>query len=204
MRIDGLTCVLVMSLLAADVCAQQSAAAPSAPMHTGTSASPANRSERARAYFGDDLLIDQDNQPQRFYSDLLDGRTVLINVVFTHCPSACPLMTQKLKRVRSALGTRFGRDIWFLSLSVDPARDTPALMKAFATKQGADAPGWRFLTADSDTLQRVLGRLGQWTDDAENHSTLLIAGNAAQAHWSKLRPDAPPERIAADLERLSE
>lgn len=165
---------------------------------------PVARAERARAYFGDDVMTDQDGRTHRFYSDLLDGRTVLINVVFTHCRSACPLMTQRLKGVRTALGDRFGREVWFLSLSVDPARDTPERLKAFAQAQGADAAGWRFLVSDPATMQRVLGRLGQWTDDAESHSMLLIAGNAARAHWTKLRPDAPPERIAADLERLAE
>ena len=165
---------------------------------------PAARAERARAYFGDDVLTDQDGHAHRFYSDLLDGRTVLINVVFTHCQSACPLMTQRLKGVRAALGDRFGREVWFLSLSVDPARDTPERLKAFAQAQGADEPGWRFLVSDPATMQQVLARLGQWTDDAESHSMLLLAGNAAKAHWSKVRPDAPPERIAADLDRLAE
>jgi protein SCO1 len=51
-------------------------------------------------------------------------------------------------------------------------------------------------------MQALLSRLGQWTDSPEDHTTLLIAGNAAKAHWAKLRPDASPEQIAAELERL--
>ncbi|KRD38887.1 hypothetical protein ASE35_00420 [Lysobacter sp. Root916] len=170
--------------------------------HSADASADAAKAERARAYFSDAVLVDQDGKRQRFYSDLLGDRVVLINVVFTRCPSACPLMTQRLKQVRAELGDRFGRDIRFLSLSVDPAYDTPAAMKAFAAKQGADEPGWRFLVADPDTMKQVLGKLGQWSDNAEDHSTLLIAGNAARAHWTKLRPDASPQRIAADLERL--
>jgi protein SCO1 len=161
-----------------------------------------DRSGRARSYFGDHVLIDQNGKSHRFYSDLLHGHVVLINVVFTNCPSACPMMTERLKLVRKRLGPDFGNGVYFLSLSVDPARDTPEAMKRFAQRHGVDEPGWRFLVADAKVLQSVLSRLGQWTDSPDDHTTLLIAGNAAKAHWAKLRPDAPPEHIAAELERL--
>lgn len=166
-------------------------------------AQPENKLERARNYFGDDLLIDQNGVSHRFVSDLLSHHVVLINVIFTHCQDACPMQTQKLQVVRKQLGERFGPQIAFLSLSVDPKRDNPTALKAFAEKQQANVPGWWFLTADEATMTRILSRLSQWTDDPNNHSTLLIAGNARNAHWVKLRPDSPPERIAADLLRLA-
>lgn len=162
-----------------------------------------DKRERARSYFGNDVLVDQDGISHRFFSDLLSGRVVLINVIFTHCKDACPMQTQRLQAVRRQLGESFGSEIIFLSLSVDPKRDSPAVLKKFAAKQNADVPGWRFLVAEEPTLAAVLGRLGQWTDDPANHNTLLLAGNADKAHWLKLRPDSPPERIAADLLRLS-
>lgn len=164
---------------------------------------PENRLERARTYFGDDLLIDQNGMSHRFFSDLLSHHVVLINVIFTHCQDACPMQTQKLQVVRRQLGKHFGAQIAFLSLSVDPKRDDPAALKAFAEKQQANIPGWWFLTTDEATMAKILGRLNQWTDDPNNHSTLLIAGNARNAHWVKLRPDSPPERIVADLLRLT-
>lgn len=166
-------------------------------------AQPENRLERARNYFGDDLVIDQNGVSHRFVSDLLSHHVVLINVIFTHCQDACPMQTQKLQVVRRQLGEHFGSQIAFLSLSVDPKRDDPAALRAFAEKQQANIPGWRFLTADEATMARILGRLNQWTDDPSNHSTLLIAGSARTAHWIKLRPDSPPERIVADLLRLT-
>ncbi len=177
------------------------AAAPS-PGLAGPSRTDPARVERARAYFGEHRLSDQDGRTHRLYSDLLDGRVVLINVVFTHCPSACPLMTERLKQVRKRIGPGFGEEIQFLSFSVDPARDTPEALKRFAQRHGADEPGWRFLVADAAVMQAILSRLGQWTDSPDDHTTLLIAGNATKAHWTKLRPDAPPEYIAAELERL--
>jgi protein SCO1 len=187
----GLAMIAVCASLVFEpaLAADTPAAAPSPP-------------DRARAYFGDHVLTDQDGEPHRFYTDLLHGRVVLINVVFTNCASACPMMTERLKLVRKRLGPEFGEDIHFLSLSVDPARDTPEAMKRFAQRHGVDEPGWRFLVADGKVMQALLSRLGQWTDSPEDHTTLLIAGNAAKAHWAKLRPDASPEHIAAELERL--
>ena len=162
-----------------------------------------NRLERARNYFGDDLLIDQNGVSHRFVSDLLSQHVVLINVIFTHCQDACPMQTQKLQTVRKQLGAHFGSQIAFLSLSVDPTRDDPVALKTFAEKQQANIPGWWFLTANEAIMARILGRLNQWTDDPNNHSTLLIAGSARNAHWVKLRPDSSPERIVADLLRLT-
>ncbi|MBX9896187.1 MAG: SCO family protein [Nitrosomonas sp.] len=163
-----------------------------------------NRLEKAQQYFGDEMLLDQHGQSYRFFSDLLSRHVVLINVIFTHCRDACPMQTQRLQMVRNQLGDQFGTKFLFLSLSVDPERDDPQAMKAFAEKQQANVPGWYFLTAEKTILQQILNRLGQWTDDPSNHSTLMIAGNAQNAHWVKLRPDSPPERIVADLLRLAE
>ncbi len=162
-----------------------------------------NRLERARNYFGDDHLIDQNGMTHRFVDDLLSNHVVLINVIFTHCQDACPMQTQKLQVVRKQLDKSFGSQIIFLSLTVDPKRDDPVALKAFAEKQQADVPGWKFLTADEAVMIKILSRLNQWTDDPNDHSTLLIAGNARNAHWLKLRPDSPPERIVADLLRLT-
>lgn len=198
--------MLTCAALAARASASPPEGAPPAHLAAEHASAPAasDRIARGHAYFGDAVLTDQDGNRHRFWSDLLAEDVVLVNVVFSRCPSACPLATQHLRQVRRLLGDRFGREVRFLSFSVDPDHDTPEAMKAFARAQGADEPGWRFLVADRETMAGVLGRLGQWSDDAASHSTLMIAGNARRAHWLKLRPGLPPERIVADLERLLE
>lgn len=162
------------------------------------------REQRARSYFGDDVLLDQDGVGRKFYSELLKDRVVLLNFVFTQCRDACPLMTQRLRTVRQQLGDSFAKTVYFLSLSVDPEHDSPQQLKAFAQKQRADEPGWRFLTAEPATMQALLRRLGQFQGQPEDHSTLLIAGNPAKGHWLKIRPDSPVEAIVAKLQGLSE
>lgn len=162
----------------------------------------AQRSARGQAWFTDTPLIDQDRRRHAFFSELLAPRAVLVNAAFVGCSSACPLLTQQLVQVRDLLGARFGRDIWFLSITVDPLNDGPDQLKNFAQRQGADGPGWRFLGGQPDDVQRVLSRLGLWVDAPDAHQTGLIAGRAAAGHWARLRPDGSPQALAQQLQRF--
>lgn len=156
----------------------------------------------ARTYFTDTLLLDQDGRELRFYSDVLQNRVVLLNVIFTRCEDACPLITARLKKVREAMGEKAGQ-VHFISLSSDPQHDSPQALKAYARKHGADDPNWIFLTGGVEQISLVLARLGQLSRTPEEHSTLLIAGDVAHKRWSKIRPDAPPAAIAQRLQLLS-
>lgn len=181
-----------------DAPAQKDAIAPV----TGAAAAAGTRD--ARAYFTDLELRAHDGRKLRFYSDVLEGRTVLINIVYTHCQDACPLITQRLNEVRALIGERFGRDVHFVTLTSDPERDSPAALRAFAAKQSADVAGWTFLTGERANVEHILKKLGQFSQTVESHSTLLIAGNVGAKRWSKIRPDAPPLAIAERLKLLAD
>ena len=88
--------------------------------------------EKARNYFSNLEVIDQDGQTLQFYDDVLKDKVVVINFIFTNCQGACPLMTQNLTMVRDMLGVELGKDIHFVSISIDPIRDTSTAMKEFA------------------------------------------------------------------------
>ena len=169
----------------------------------GFNMADAVRSQRAKSYFGNGKLFDQDGVEHHFYNDLLQGHIVLINVVYTQCKDACPMITRLLGLAKDRLGEDFGHTVFFLSLSSDPNHDTPETMKTFARKHHADHPGWRFLSGKREVMEPLLRRLGQWSDDPADHRSLLLAGNTAQAHWVKIRPDATPEYIAAELRRVA-
>lgn len=156
----------------------------------------------ARSYFTDTELLDQDGRRLRFYTDVLADKVVLINVIYTHCEDACPLITRKLTEVRARLGERFAKDVWLISISNDPERDSPQALKKFAQAQGIDEEHWVFLTGAKPDVDKVLGRLGQMSRSVEEHSTLLIVGNVARKRWSKIRPDAPVSAIAERLQVL--
>jgi len=157
----------------------------------------------ARTYFTDTELVNQEGKKVRFYTDALEGKTVLINVIFTNCKDACPLITQRLNETRALLGDRFGKEVYYVSISTDPVRDTPQALKKFAKKQNADVAGWTFLTGKKENVAYVLKRLGQFSDSVEDHSTLLIGGNVPDKRWTKIRPDTPPAAIAERLKQLA-
>ncbi len=169
-----------------------------APPRSNAGAAEPTRIPDARAYFTDTELVSHKGRKTRFFSDALDGRTVLINVIYTDCKDACPLITQQLKAVRKQLGTR-ARDIHFVSISADPVNDTPKALERFARDQGVDEPNWTFLTGDADKVAHVLKKLGQFSAEPQSHSTVLIAGNVPTKRWSKLRADAPIEAITQRL-----
>ena len=165
-------------------------------------AQPSSGTHDAKTWFTDTPLQDQNGNTLRFYSDTLKDRVVLLYVIFTSCNDACPLITRKLKEVREVLGDK-ADGITFISLTSDPLRDTPAVLKAYTLKQGVDGPHWFFLTGDKAQMDLVLGRIGQIVPTPEQHSTQLIVGDVANKRWSKIRPDAPAAAIAQRLQLLA-
>ncbi|WPN32418.1 SCO family protein [Pseudomonas sp. P5_109] len=165
-------------------------------------AQPSTGTHDAQTWFTDTPLQDQNGNTLRFYSDALKDRVVLLNVIFTSCNDACPLITRKLKEVREVLGDK-ADGITFISLTSDPLRDSPAVLKAYTLKQGVDGPHWLFLTGDKVQMDLVLGRIGQIVPTPEQHSTQLIVGDVANKRWSKIRPDAPAAAIAQRLQLLT-
>jgi cytochrome oxidase Cu insertion factor (SCO1/SenC/PrrC family) len=157
----------------------------------------------ARTYFTDLELQTQDGRKVRFYSDVLEGKTVLINVIYTNCKDACPMITQQLLDVRKRLPEAVQKQVHFVTITSDPKRDTPKALKAFAQKQSADLDGWTFLTGRKENVDHILKKLGQFSEHIEGHSTLLIGGNVPAKRWSKIRADAPPQAIIARMSELA-
>src|SRR4029077_3148619 len=116
-----------------------------AALRTTRSAPVADSNRKGAAYFSNVELITQDGKKVRFYDDLLKGKIVVIDLFYTQCLDSCPLETARLAQVQRMLGDRVGRDIYFYSISIDPWRDTPAQLKAYAEKYRI-GPGWLFLT----------------------------------------------------------
>lgn len=160
--------------------------------------------EKARKFFTDLEVIDQNGKKLRFYSDVIKDRVVLISFIFTNCEFACPMQAQKLKQARAAMVPAITDDVWYVSLSVDPDRDTPEAMKKFAQRQGVDESRWIFLTGDKQNLDTIIRKLGQYTPDIEAHTTLMLAGNDRTRHWTRVMPMLTPPDIAQKMRELVE
>ena len=163
----------------------------------------ASPSDAAAKYFPDTVLLTQDNRPVRFYSDLLKGKVVLINFLFTTCKGVCPPMTANLAKVQKYLGERVGRDVLLLSISVDPEIDRPDVLKKYADSFKAQ-PGWYFLTGEKKDVDWVLYKLGGHVEDKEKHTSVLIVGNEATGEWMKVHAMSNPTEIASAVTKLFE
>ena len=144
----------------------------------------AKKESPARNYFTDTVLINQDGQPMRFYSDLLKDKVVIINTFFTTCTSVCPPMSKSLQAVQDWLGDRLGKDVHIISISVDAAVDTPTRLKDYAQKYSA-RPGWYFLTGKKENAEAALRKIGQFVESKDDHSTIIIIGNLQTGLWKK-------------------
>jgi cytochrome oxidase Cu insertion factor (SCO1/SenC/PrrC family) len=147
-------------------------------------------------------LVDQDGKTVHLYDDLMKDKVVLLDFIYTQCTDACSPLTQNLANVQALLGERVGGPISMVSITVDPADDTPPVLKAFAGKFGV-RPGWAFLTGRADRLATVAHKLGGFTTDWQDHSTQIIIGNVPAGQWVKINGMAAPEVIARAVLRLA-
>ena len=159
-------------------------AAPPAPHDHSHMTKTAEKSSPAEKYFTDVELVNQDGKKVRFYSDVLKGKTVVVNAFFTTCTSVCPPMNRNMEKIQEVFGDRVGRDVFLVSITVDPETDTPARMKDYAQKFHA-GPGWIFLTGKKENLDWALYKLGQYVEKKDDHKTIFIIGNERTGLWKK-------------------
>lgn len=155
---------------------------------------PASADSAAHKYFGDVKLVNQDGKEMRLYSDLMQGKTVVINAMFTSCTGACPVMSGTMEKIQNHLGDRVGKDVHLISISVDPVNDTPAKLKEYAGRFHAK-PGWYLLTGSKENVEAALRKLGQWVDVPASHQNLYLIGNDRTGLWKKAFALAKPEEI---------
>src|SRR5437764_1381227 len=115
---------------------------------------------------------DQDGQRLSFYSDLVKGHTVAINFVFTSCATICPVLAANFRQVQKELGESPGR-VRLISVSVDPATDTPERLKRFAAQYHA-GPGWSLVTGDKTEIDSLLGALGVTVQNKLEHTPMVL------------------------------
>jgi protein SCO1 len=129
-------------------------------------------------------LLDQNGRKIHFYTDLVKDQTVVINFIFTTCTTICPPLGATFARVQKELGDKVGRDVRFISISVDPATDTPERLKAWGAKFHA-GEGWTFVTGNKPQVDELLRALGASSARREDHSPTVLIGNDAHGTWTR-------------------
>lgn len=156
---------------------------------------------RGANYFTNLPVVTQDGKTLKFYDDVLKGKIVLISFIYTNCPDICPLTTARVAQVEDKLGDMVGRDIFFVSMSVDPERDTPEKLKQFATAFDA-GPGWLFLTGKLEDIKLINSRLGDTSRTLSEHRNQIVLGNDTTGEWTRNTALGDLDRLIMDIRAM--
>ena len=153
-------------------------------------------------YFPNVLLTTQDGKQVKFYDDLVKGKAVAINIIYTSCTDECPLETARMAEVQRLLGQHVGKDVFFYSISIDPEKDTAPVLKAYSEKFGV-GPGWLFLTGKKEDIKLLTGKLGLTREsDAINkdgHASSLMLGSDVTGQWMRNSAVDNPKFLATTM-----
>lgn len=146
-------------------------------------------------------LVDQDGEP--FTRASLEGQITVLDFFFSRCPLACVPMSNNMKAAQDALA---GTGVRFVSVSVDPAHDTPETMRAYADRIGAHASTWSFLTGDPAVIRSLAKKATLFDVEEEPGRVIEAIGGGEMAniaHPVKFYLVGPDARIIAFYDGLS-
>jgi len=141
--------------------------------------------------FPDILVTDQHGQEFRFFEDLIKDRSVVVNFMFTQCALICPGTSSHLVRLHKAFDGAVGRELTFLSVSLDPQHDTPEVLHRYWQAFG-ELPGWHYLRGNYEEIELLRRRMGVYDldpvvdADKTQHAGILTFGNDATDRWAAL------------------
>src|ERR1044071_7161427 len=168
-------------------------------------AKPVTASGADSSHFPNVELITQDGKKVHFYDDLIKGKIVAIDLIYTTCKYSCPLETARLVQLQKLLGDRMGKDVFFYSISIEPEHDTPEVLKEYAEKYHV-GPGWLFLTGKPADIKLISHKLGldslPTIDDPDGHTPHLLIGNEANGLWMKNSALDNTRFLAMKIEQL--
>ena len=144
-------------------------------------------------YFPNLPVVTQDGKTLRFYDDVIKGKVVVVSFIYTSCTDICPLTTARLALVADQLGDTLGRDVFFVSMTVDPETDTPARLKTYAEAFTSN-PGWLFLTGKPEDIRAINSKFGNRSPLLAEHKMEIVLGNDATGDWQR---DTPFGEIAS-------
>lgn len=156
----------------------------------------------AKLSIPDVALLDQDGREVRFYTDLVKGKVVVINFIFTSCKVVCPPLGANFAKLQNAAGDRVGKDIHLISVSTDPETDTPAQLRAWGAKFGAK-PGWTLVTGEKAEVDKLLLALSGDVARKGEHSAVVLVGSDPRGEWRQAYGLASPVRLLELIDDIS-
>jgi protein SCO1/2 len=148
-------------------------------------------------------VLDQDGKKVRFYSDLIKDKVVVMTFFFTSCTLVCPPQGRSLAKLKSSLAERFGKDVFFISVSRDPENDTPERLKNWGSRFGAGG-GWTLVTGEKGVMTRLVWDFTGEGLGQQMHSPILLIGNDRTGVWTETEGLSAPEEIVKIIDSLSQ
>jgi protein SCO1/2 len=132
----------------------------------------------------DVTLTGTDGRPVPLRAVLGDDRPVMLQFIFTTCPTICPLLTGIAAKVREDLG-KDREKIRAVSITIDPEHDTPAVLREYAANFEAD-PGWMFLTGRLPDVVAVQRAFGSYLGNKMNHPPYTFLRRSPRDPWVRV------------------
>jgi protein SCO1/2 len=153
-------------------------------------------------YFSNDTVIDQQGMKLRFFEDLISGKIVIINFVYLNCNDLCPLTTSRIAELVDQLGDIVGDKVHVYTITMDPDRDRPENLKAYASAFDA-GNGWRFLTGDPENIKTIRWRLGERSRTLAEHRNDIVLGNDVTGEWSRISAYSDIEILKRNVRQVA-
>lgn len=157
--------------------------------------------------FPNTLLTTHEGKQVKFYDGLIRDKVVAINMMYTECKGICPGTTANLRQVQKLFGDRLGRDVFMISISLQPEHDTPERLAEYVDRHRI-GPGWVFLTGATNDIQQLRFRLGFYDrdpvvdGDKSTHTGMVRIGNDKYDRWTMSPALAEPEQILATINHV--
>lgn len=146
-------------------------------------------------------LLDQNGKQVKFVTDIAGDRIVVINFIYTDCTTACPISSAILSKLQGQLGEKLQQDVRMISISINPAKDTPESLKTYAARFKAK-PEWVWLTGEKNQVDDLLKGLKVYSADYNNHSPVILIGDSAKGVWKRFDGLTSPATLAAKVDEL--
>jgi len=172
-----------------------------ATLATGVPHAVQAQSRWGEGYFPNLPVVTQDGKTLHFYDDLLKNKIVVVNFIYTSCQDICPVATARLTQVEDRLREQMGRDVFFISMTVDPEHDTPERLNEYAKAFGT-GPGWSFVTGAPADIRAINSKLGERSTSLSEHRNEIVLGNDLEHQWQRDNVFGDLDRLATTIRRM--
>ncbi len=144
-------------------------------------------------------VVTHEGKSVHFYSDLVKGRNVAVNFIFTNCTTICPASGAMF----ASLQKQGDRNLHFISVSIDPSYDTPKRLTAWS-KRFRTEPGWTLITGEQTAIDAIVKAFGGPAGRPQDHNPLTIIGSDMTRTWRRLYGFPGADKVAETVEEVTQ